>query len=112
MRERELCFRQRSRPVSDVLSFLLGVLTGFVVAAAILSPRLRGARSALRTREAELASARETERRLREEAEALRGGAEDRNAEILADNADLRRRMDELADAILARHGRPGDQSG
>lgn len=93
--------------MSPVPLFLIGLVTGILVAAAILSARLRAARSALRAREAELAAAREEAERLGGEVEALRRAGEGRSAEILADNADLRRRMDELADAILARGGGP-----
>ena len=84
-----------------------GLLGVPLLAAALLSVRLRQARSTVREKEVELAAARDSAKRLEEEAEALRASAEGRTAEILADNADLRRRMDQLADAILARHGGP-----
>lgn len=80
-------------PVYDIGIFLAGALTAAVATAALLVPRLRRAEALDAARGAELAQLR-----------AERDGMPDR---IAAENAELRRRMDELADAIMLRAGGP-----
>ena len=91
--------------MSDLLPVALGLLAGFVLAAAILTGRIRQLRRDLRESGPEIADMRDTVRRLERELEATRARPAEDSAAILADNAELRRRMDELADALLAQGG-------
>jgi hypothetical protein len=89
--------------VSDILLLAGAFGLGACVAAALLVPALRSARAAATRAEAQLAAA------AREGSDAAR-----RDAAIAAENAELRRRMDDLADAILATRPpvRPEDAPG
>lgn len=87
--------------MSDLLLSSASLLAGFILAAALLIGRTRRLRQDLRQRSAELAEAREKLHGLEAELEAAQKAAPHPTAEILADNAELRRRMDELADLLL-----------
>ena len=95
--------------MSDVLLFLVGVLGGAVGIAAILLPRLRARRATIQLLEARLASAVKEHQALQTDLAAAQDAIDARSAEVSAETAELRRRMDELADAIMAGGRTPSD---
>jgi hypothetical protein len=90
--------------VSEILLFLTGFVAGGLLIGAVLVPRLRHTRLTCRMLEGEITTARHERQQLEAELASARYAADARGSEILADNAELRRRMDELADMLLARH--------
>jgi hypothetical protein len=91
--------------VSDLLLLFVGLLSGALAASAILVPRLRAARGAAELVEQRLASALKDRHELQGHLDAAQSALDTRAAEIAAENAELRRRMDELADLIMERGG-------
>ncbi|MGA0598105.1 hypothetical protein [Enterovirga sp. CN4-39] len=91
----------------DLLLLTAGLLAGVLATLAFLLPKLRKARATLQVIEAELAAARSERNGLTAELETARRAVEEQDAAIAAENAELRRRMDELADQILAREMPP-----
>ena len=95
--------------MSDLLPLLVGFLAGALVTAAILVPRLRAERGATRMIEARLASALRERQDARAELDAAQDALAAGNAAIAAENAELRRRMDEIAELIMARGEKQND---
>jgi hypothetical protein len=91
--------------VSDLLLLFVGLLSGALAASAILVPRLRAARGGTVLLEQRLASALQDRHELQAHLDATQSAFDARGTEIAAENAELRRRMDELADLIMERGG-------
>ena len=89
--------------MSDFLLFLAGAVAGSAVTAAILLPRLRARLATVKLLEARHTSALKERQSLQAELAAAQDALEKRSSEMTAETAELRRRMDELADAIMAR---------
>ena len=89
--------------MSDLVPFCIGLIGGVLVAAAIFVARARVVRRQLRAAETDLATGRDKVRRLETELTAAQARSEASAAEIAAGDAELRRRMDELADALLSK---------
>ena len=87
----------------DLLPLLLGLLAGALATAAILLPRLRAERGAVKLIEDRLASALRERQELQAELDAAQEALATRSSAIDAENEELRRRMDEIADLIMAR---------
>ncbi len=90
---------------------LVGLLAGALAVTAALLPRIRAGKAALTLLEADLTAAREERRALEAELQAAQDAADASRAVIDAENAELRRRMDELADLIMRREGAPAAPS-
>lgn len=98
--------------MSELLLLLVGLTAGALAASLVLQPRLRAGRTALLLLQAELTASRHERRELEEELTAAREGAPSDRPGMAAENAELRRRMDELADMILGGHGTGRDRPG
>lgn len=97
--------------MAEILPFLIGLIAGLVVAGLPFAARVRRLRTEVRLKDAALAAAREVVRKLQDEAEAARLRPAEVSVEILADNADLRRRIDEVTDALMAQAGQGASRS-
>ena len=92
--------------MSEFLLFLAGVLAGSAGTAAVLVPRFRARRATVQLLEARLAAGVKEHQSLQAELAAAQNSLNAQGAQVSAENAELRRRMDELADAIM-RAGTP-----
>ncbi|NNM73654.1 hypothetical protein [Enterovirga aerilata] len=89
----------------DILLLLTGFLAGAFAAAAALVPKLRQARTTAALLETELSAARRDRGAMEAELQAAHDALDARDREIRIENAELRRRMDELADMIMRQEG-------
>ena len=88
--------------MSDLLLFFAGLLVGGTAAMAATRPALRAARATSRLLEGQLTSAKHERQALQAEFAAAAERADLRSQEIAAENAELRARMDELADRLMS----------
>ena len=95
--------------MSDLLLLSAGLLAGLVAAVVALLPPLRASRAMARLLESQLTSAKHERQALQAELAAAQEAADLRKREIDAENAELRGRMDELAELLMRdRTGTPG----
>ena len=93
--------------MSDLLLLLLGLLAGGLMVTAALLPSLRATRATAALLERELAAARAERNAIEADLRAAQEAADVSKAQIDAENAALRIRMDEVADMIMRREGAP-----
>jgi outer membrane murein-binding lipoprotein Lpp len=94
--------------VSDILLLMAALLAGAIAAGAVLLPRLRQARGMVTLLESQLSGVGHERQALADELAASRDEAAVRDREIAAENAELRRRMDEIADLLMKQDERVG----
>ena len=94
--------------MSGLLSFLLGFAVATAAALVVGGPGFRQLTKTLASRDAELSKTRAERDHAATDLKLLQLATEGREAAIKAENADLRRRMDDLADRVLG-SGEPGD---
>jgi outer membrane murein-binding lipoprotein Lpp len=94
--------------VSDILLLMAAFLAGAIAAGAVLLPRLRQVRGMVTLLESQLSGVGHERQALADELAAARDEAAVRDREIAAENAELRRRMDGLADLLMNQDERVG----